>query len=83
MFPDEYPLSVSGMLLQSGRESFKFYKGQLLPAWFYNQTWDIWKDYTQYVKAEFMGCLWLIIKSPDKMQLKSTEGKAKERRKKH
>lgn len=46
----------------------KCYKAKMLPALL--QLGNL-KDYTQYVKAEFMGCFWLIVKSSSKMELKS------------
>lgn len=52
----------------------------MVPGYYYrHETWGNLKDFTQYVKAEFMRCFWLIVKSPDKMKLKSAWQKAKEK----
>lgn len=40
---------------------------------------EVTKDFTQNVKAKFMGCFWVIVKSPNKMKLKSAWQIAKEK----
>lgn len=40
---------------------------------------EVTKDFTQNVKAKVMGCFWVIVKSPNKMKLKSAWQKAKEK----
>lgn len=67
MFADGYHLSVAGKLLQNEKLNsaylFSYLAGQL-------KVREL--DNTQYVKAEFMGCHCLILKSTNKMQFKST-----------